>query len=297
MAVVAQVRRDERERRACGRVQQVGGEARLAPQRGGRHRAARRAERDDVLVAVGRFVDHRVEVHERVVARGVAVAGLGFLRFVGAVQRRVPAGRRLAVGVVAHVLLVGLPAPARGRQLGADVLDFGRVHAAGPGLDAAFADVAPPTKSLKIWQSRLVLDVRRLAGDERDVVVVALVAGRVVVLEQRALRGQRLRQVGVRGGVAERRFVALVLEHDHEHVLDLRQLERPRGPPQPARKRRRRAARERASAVAASARLTSPPRVPTGSRRFGDAAGRFQERRVARGRGSPSRSSRWRRGR
>ncbi len=71
---------------------------------------------------------------------------------------------------------------------------------------------------------RLVLDVRRLAGDDRDVVVVRLVAGRVVILEQRPLRRERLGEVGVAGRFAEGRRVVLVLEHDHEHVAYLRLL-------------------------------------------------------------------------
>ena len=109
---------------------QVGREARLAVQRRRRHRAGGGAQRDHVRVAVGLVGDHRLEVHERVVAGGVAVA---FDRFLGVVlfaESRVPAGRGLAVGVVAHVLHVGLPRPFGGAQLGADVLDRFRVHAA-----------------------------------------------------------------------------------------------------------------------------------------------------------------------
>jgi hypothetical protein len=51
------------------------------------------------------------------------------------------------------------------------------------------------------------------------------VAGGVIVVEQRSLLGQRARQVGIGGGIAEGRGVVLVLEHDHEHVADRRQLE------------------------------------------------------------------------
>jgi len=51
------------------------------------------------------------------------------------------------------------------------------------------------------------------------------VACRVVVVEQRPFLGQRARKVRIGGGVAERRGVVLVLEHDHEHVADRRELE------------------------------------------------------------------------
>ena len=102
------------------------------------------------------------------------------------------------------------------------------------------------TKSLKSWQSAWLsgfggwpetIEVRgevflpvaafrelneRLT--DRDVVVVALVTRCVVVLEQRAVGGKRLRQIGVCGGFAERRGVVLVLQHDHEDVADFGRL-------------------------------------------------------------------------
>ena len=78
-------------------------------QRRGRHRAGGRAERDDVSVAVGRVVDHRVEVDERVVTGRVAVTGDCVLGLVLGVQGGMAARSRLAVGVVAHVLPVRLP--------------------------------------------------------------------------------------------------------------------------------------------------------------------------------------------
>jgi hypothetical protein len=71
----------------------------------------------------------------------------------------------------------------------------------------------------------LVFRVGRPAGDDRHVVVVALVASGVIVIEKRSLLGQRARQVWIGGGVADRRGVVLVLEHDQEHVADRRDLE------------------------------------------------------------------------
>ena len=57
----------------------------------------------------GRVVDDRVEVDERVVAGGVAVAGHRLLGVVGRPDRGMAADRRLPGGDVAHVLHVGLP--------------------------------------------------------------------------------------------------------------------------------------------------------------------------------------------
>jgi hypothetical protein len=172
-----------------------------------------------VFVAVSLVVDHRVEVDERVVAGGIAVTSLGRLGLITGVERRMTAGGRLAIGVVPHVLLVvvGLPVQSFGRQLRPDVGNRGREHAAGAGLDAAGQrpDADDVVEDLAVG---LVLDVGRLARDDRDVVVVALVPGRVVVLQEGALLGKRARQVGVAGGIAERRCVVLVLQHDHEHV-------------------------------------------------------------------------------
>ena len=64
----------------------------VTPRRGPfRHRPASGAERDDVVVAQRGVVDDRVEVHERVVAGRVPVAGHGFL---GAVRTVRCAGAR-----------------------------------------------------------------------------------------------------------------------------------------------------------------------------------------------------------
>src|SRR6201996_2721752 len=147
-------------------------------------------------IAVGLVVYDRMEVDPRVVPGGIPVAGLGALRLVLGVDRWMAAGGCLAVGVVAHVLFIWLPIQPLGRQLGADVLGVRRVNA--------------PLACLRAVEVRehlavgLVLGVGRLAGDDRDVVVVALVARAVVVLKQRALAGEGARQVRIRCRIAER---------------------------------------------------------------------------------------------
>ena len=62
--------------------------------------------------------------------------------------------------------------------------------------------------------------VRRLAGDLRDVVVQADVPDRVVVLDELALGQQRVVQVGGRRVRPERRRLVLVLQVDDDDVLD-----------------------------------------------------------------------------
>jgi hypothetical protein len=64
--------------------------------------------------------------------------------------------------------------------------------------------------------------VRRLAADHRDVVVEAEVTDAVVLAQQRALRGQFMREIRRLRILAERRLEQLVLEHDDEDVVDLR---------------------------------------------------------------------------
>src|SRR5947209_11109012 len=139
-------------------------------------------------------------------ARGVAVTWLGFLGSVFCPHRRVPARRRLAIGVVPHVLHVALPLQFRRRKLVANVGDRRRIHAA----DAALHAVGFGGWEREVVERLavgLVFGVRRLAGDEGDVVVVALVPGRVIVFEQRSLRRKSGCQVGVGRRVAERRGV------------------------------------------------------------------------------------------
>ena len=146
---------NENARRLAHERGQVRGEAGLAAQR---RRAASRPvgepERDDVLVAVGLVVDHRVEVDERVVARGVAVARLGFLRFVGRVRPPGARRRRPRGWGRCPCPPVGLPGElARRRQLGADVGHFGRVHAADRRSRRRRESSRAPVKSSNIGQS------------------------------------------------------------------------------------------------------------------------------------------------
>lgn len=81
MAVVAQARRDEDIIRRPRHTLQIGRQL---------------AEVDDVRVALGRVVDHRVEVDERVVTRGVLIQRRLGLGVVDLPHRRVSAGRRFA---------------------------------------------------------------------------------------------------------------------------------------------------------------------------------------------------------
>ena len=198
VAVAAEVGRDEREVRRAGRGREVAGQT---------------IQRDVVGVAVGRVVDDRVEVDERVVARRVLVVDRGRLRVVAAVGRRVPARRR-------HVLHVALPRKALCGELVGDGLHGRRV-------DAALADrlaVGPDHARGHVGEELAVglgLDVRRLPADHREVVRVAQVRGGVVLREQLALRAQRRREV--RRRALEALGVVGVLEHDHPDVLDRRQ--------------------------------------------------------------------------
>ena len=156
-------------------------------------------------------------------ARGVTVALHRHLCPIRLVDGRVAAGGSLAVRVVAHVLHVGLPAGARGGELGADVLDVRRIDAARAALDSVRQQrvVSERREGLAV---DLVLEIGRLARDDRDVVVVRVVAGGVVVTQQNPALGQRARQVRERRRITEGRGVALVLQHDHEDMLDRRQL-------------------------------------------------------------------------
>src|SRR5205085_9561461 len=69
----------------------------------------------------------------------------------------------------------------------------------------------------------LGLDVGSLPAEHADVVVEAEVADAVVLVEELALRRERLRQIRRRAVGTERDGVVLVLQHDDEHVLDGRE--------------------------------------------------------------------------
>src|SRR6202012_4959571 len=157
----------------------------------------------------------------------------------GAAVLRADAVRRLPGRVrVAEVLRVPLPADLVGRELveqrrhaawvPAAVLAGGGVL---PGrgddlpviavaLQRSAALVHMPGEAVVVGAVVLDVGLRRLPADERDVVVLAVVAGAVVVLEQYALPRHRAPQVGVPVEAGEGRVVGLVLENDQPDVLD-----------------------------------------------------------------------------
>ena len=242
VAVVAQVGRDEAETRRRALAAEV-----LRQMARGRRRpvGAQGPEGDHIGVAFRGVVDHRVEPHERVVPRGVLVSGRRHLgrvrgadggvpavRATGGIRRPPVPGRR-----VAHVLLVGAPGRNVARrvrrvlrvELGRDRWHGRRVHTTLtvhlPGVDGlvgigrAGGDVGEG-KAVARTVGLGVLR-RRLAGDLGDVVVQTDVPGGVEVREQLALVAERAVQVGGRGDGSERGVVALVLQLDHQDVVDL----------------------------------------------------------------------------
>jgi len=66
---------------------------------------------------------------------------------------------------------------------------------------------------------------RPLAADQRDLVGQRRSGDGVIVVDQLALGAQRPRQIRIRGGRPEGLTEALVAEHDHEDVLDRREVE------------------------------------------------------------------------
>ncbi len=210
-------------------------------------------ERDDVGVAFGRVVDDRMEPDEGVVPRRVLVGRCGDLGRVGGTDARVSAVRatgrvrRTAVPCwrVAHVLLVGAPGGHMCRLVQRVLrveLRRDRLHRRG--IHAALAVHLPRVGHL-VRVSRARHDVgegeavvravrlgvlrRGLTGHLGDVVVEAVVAGGVVVLQQLALRPQGAVEIGGRGAWPESGVVALVFEFDHEDVIDLPGSQRARG--------------------------------------------------------------------
>ena len=138
-------------------------------------------------VAVGGVVDDRVEVDERVVAGGVLVGrrlGLGAVR---AADRRVAALVGSRLGSAPMLVVVVPPGEAGGGQLRAIVWTA-------PGRRTQRPRPGRRRRSTRrevvenVWQSAWLSDVRRLAGDHRDVVVVRFVADPVVLGQVGALR-------------------------------------------------------------------------------------------------------------
>jgi len=142
---------------------------------------------------------------------------------------------------VAEILGVALPADGGRVQLVEQCWDGRRVHAA----VGARGGVRPggrdqlPVVGVGLERSRRVdgalhgvvvgavglgVGLRRLTADHGDVVVEAEMTRPEVVLQQYALGGQGLPQVGVVVQPGEARIVGLVLEDDQPHVLDLARL-------------------------------------------------------------------------
>ena len=130
----------------------------------------------------------------------------------------------VAHGVVAHVLHVAAPAQPRAGQLIGNRLHRRRVDAA----RAHGLPVRPHDAREDVLEARHAVALRvgigRLAGDHRDVVAEADVRGAVVLAQQLTLGGQRLDEVCRGRGRPEALVVVLVLQHDHEDVLDGRQV-------------------------------------------------------------------------
>ena len=214
VAVVAEVRGDEDERRRALGALEIGGQG---------------VESHDAHGAVRR-IDDRMEVHERVVADRVLVAvrepgarRLRRLRGVRTVQRRMAAGAADARRIVTHVLEVGAPRPAARGELIGQRLHARRVDAAGANGLAIGRDAGEQVVLVHLAVIPRGLR-RRLAADHRDVVAEAEVGRAEVLAEQRTARRQRVREVRGLATGPERGLVALVLEHDQEDVTDGRQL-------------------------------------------------------------------------
>ena len=78
-----------------------------------------------------------------------------------------------------------------------------------------------PRELIEIRAISLRVLLRRLATYHRNVVIKAEMPGPVIVLQQHALRGQRLPQIRVVVQTGERRVKGLVLQDDQPHMLDL----------------------------------------------------------------------------
>ncbi len=212
--------------------------------------------RDLRRCAVSRVGQQRFEPREREVLGHVLVGRVGRSGVrhpsAGRAARAAAAvdvvRRSRRVGV-AEILRVPLPADAGGVELVEQGRHAGRVDAAGPtvrafgraagdrvgvggaGLGelatiscrAVLRGRAGDYRALLVAVHRAVVLVgrrRTLPADHRRVVVQREVTGAVVVLQERALRRQRLPQVAVLVQPGERRVVGLVLEDDQPHVLD-----------------------------------------------------------------------------
>src|ERR1700694_5950032 len=146
---------------------------------------------------------------------------MGTLRIVALVKGRVAAGLRLGRRI-GHVLHVALPGETLGRELAGDRRYGRRIYAEGSsGLSIRARHGGDAVEEHRTV--RLGGGVRRLPADHGHVVVQAVVADPVVLVEV-LTHGRELGGRGGRlGGRAEGGVVRFVLEHDHEHVLDVGQ--------------------------------------------------------------------------
>ena len=155
-------------------------EPRLAGKGAFRHGSRRRAQSDDVGIAVGTVVDNRVKVDKRIVTSCVAVSWDGVLALICRADHGMAASRRRQGGVVTHVLHVTLPGQPLGGELRSDVLHGTWIDAARSLRDPARGD----RRRGEVGENRAVRLVGRvgwLSGDEADVVVVAEVPGGVIL--------------------------------------------------------------------------------------------------------------------
>ena len=181
--------------------------------RGRRRRRRRRASR----VTESKYTNGL-----RNVAYGAACSSVCAAVGIGLPEGGMGARARLRAGFV-DALHVRPPGEVLGGQLPGERLRGGRVHAAVAehlfvGAGARGRDGGVVGAVGRRFRRR------PLAAEQGHLVGQLLVRDRVVADEQLSLLLERPGQVGSRGGRSEHRRVGLVGEHDHEHVLDRRQL-------------------------------------------------------------------------
>src|SRR5664280_1488173 len=201
MAVVAQVGGDEAEVGRGGYRLEVGGKPGGAGRRAGGEAAGGGPQRDDVGVAELRVVDDRVEVDERVVTGGIAVARDRFFGEVGRADGGMAADSGLPGGDVAHVLHVALPGQVGLGELVGHRGHGGREDAARVGDLAVGGHGGAGREVGEDLAVGLVEGIGCLPRDQRDVVVVGEVPDPVVVGEQGTCAGRVPARYGSAVGV------------------------------------------------------------------------------------------------
>jgi len=170
-------------------------------------------------VATRLIVDDAVEVHKRIMLRRVFILRSCAAGPFNSPRRHVPARRALACRIISHVLHVSPPHQLRGLELVRHGLHHRRIQATYPqrlpvGIEVRLAEAEfrhGGTVSLSLC-------VRRLAADQRQVVIETEVADAIVLVEERALGSQGVGQVRRRGVFPERDPERLVFQHQDEDV-------------------------------------------------------------------------------